>query len=206
MVNYLFVLGLAGAYLLVMSWACRHLPQERWQMAATLPVSKALDGSWQGVNLTFYGVLQASAAALAVALMLMMMGAVGVPALDTFLVTGPLLSVCYPAARWIAAWVEKKPQTMTVGGACFVGLIIAPWLTLAGRQVLAPAVPPGLDITIVLAALTIAYAFGEGLGRLACISFGCCYGKPLDQCSPPPATAIWGPPLCFYRQHQKNCL
>jgi hypothetical protein len=33
-----------------------------------------------------------------------------------------------------------------------------------------------------LAALGIAYAMGEGLGRLACISFGCCYGKPIHQC------------------------
>ena len=35
---------------------------------------------------------------------------------------------------------------------------------------------------IVLAALAIGYILGEGLGRLACLSFGCCYGKPLDQC------------------------
>ena len=184
MANYLFVAVLAAAYLTVLFWACRNLPREEWQVAAALPVSKVVDGSWTGVNLTFYGVLQASAATLAVALMLFMMGTVGVPALDTFLVTGPLLSVCYPASRWVAAWVEKKPQTLTVGGASFVGLILAPWLTLAGRQVLSPAAGPGLNIPTVLAALTIAYAFGEGLGRLACISFGCCYGKPLDQCSP----------------------
>lgn len=30
----------------------------------------------------------------------------------------------------------------------------------------------------------ISYALGEGVGRLACISFGCCYGKPLTQCHP----------------------
>jgi hypothetical protein len=36
----------------------------------------------------------------------------------------------------------------------------------------------------VMAAAAIAYAFGEGLGRLACISFGCCYGRPLHQCHP----------------------
>jgi hypothetical protein len=35
-----------------------------------------------------------------------------------------------------------------------------------------------------LAALGTAYAVGEGLGRLACVSFGCCYGKPLDTFSP----------------------
>jgi prolipoprotein diacylglyceryltransferase len=33
------------------------------------------------------------------------------------------------------------------------------------------------------AAIAIAYAFGEGLGRMACISFGCCYGKPLSTSS-----------------------
>ena len=32
-------------------------------------------------------------------------------------------------------------------------------------------------------AIAIAYAFGEGLGRMACISFGCCYGKPLSTSS-----------------------
>jgi prolipoprotein diacylglyceryltransferase len=36
----------------------------------------------------------------------------------------------------------------------------------------------------VLAAIFIAYAIGEGIGRLACISFGCCYGKPLSSCHP----------------------
>src|SRR5205085_1755107 len=34
------------------------------------------------------------------------------------------------------------------------------------------------------AAVAICYAFGEGIGRLACISFGCCYGKPVEACSP----------------------
>jgi prolipoprotein diacylglyceryltransferase len=31
------------------------------------------------------------------------------------------------------------------------------------------------------AAIAAAYALGEGCGRLACISFGCCYGRPLDR-------------------------
>jgi hypothetical protein len=35
-----------------------------------------------------------------------------------------------------------------------------------------------------LAALSVGYAIGEGVGRLACISFGCCYGKPLSKCNP----------------------
>lgn len=28
--------------------------------------------------------------------------------------------------------------------------------------------------------MLVAYAFGESVGRLACISFGCCYGKPVS--------------------------
>ena len=35
-----------------------------------------------------------------------------------------------------------------------------------------------------MAALAAAYALGEGIGRLACISFGCCYGKPMDEVHP----------------------
>ncbi|MBL0715417.1 MAG: prolipoprotein diacylglyceryl transferase, partial [Desulfosarcina sp.] len=38
-----------------------------------------------------------------------------------------------------------------------------------------------LPIMIYLAAVSIAYCWGEGIGRLACISFGCCYGKPLSE-------------------------
>ncbi|HSM73717.1 MAG TPA: prolipoprotein diacylglyceryl transferase family protein, partial [Desulfobacterales bacterium] len=41
-----------------------------------------------------------------------------------------------------------------------------------------------LPLAATLAALAIAYAVGEGVGRLACISFGCCYGKPLSRTHP----------------------
>ena len=35
-----------------------------------------------------------------------------------------------------------------------------------------------------LSAVSLAYCWGEGIGRLACISFGCCYGKPLREVHP----------------------
>jgi prolipoprotein diacylglyceryltransferase len=41
-----------------------------------------------------------------------------------------------------------------------------------------------VPVVPVLAAASISYAFGEGIGRLACISFGCCYGKPLSEVHP----------------------
>jgi hypothetical protein len=40
------------------------------------------------------------------------------------------------------------------------------------------------DVGISLAALTVAFAFGEGLGRLACLSFGCCYGRRIQDLRP----------------------
>ena len=41
----------------------------------------------------------------------------------------------------------------------------------------------GFDLPVLagFAIISIAYAFGEGIGRLACLSFGCCYGKPLSE-------------------------
>ena len=35
-----------------------------------------------------------------------------------------------------------------------------------------------------MGALAVAYLLGEGIGRLACLSFGCCYGKPLSALGP----------------------
>lgn len=46
-----------------------------------------------------------------------------------------------------------------------------------------------------MAALAIAYAFGEGIGRLAYISFGCCYGRALADLAP--AWQRFMGPLCF---------
>ena len=54
-----------------------------------------------------------------------------------------------------------------------------------------------------MAALTISYAFGEGLGRLACISFGCCYGMPLGDCPPWLRRALGGRGLVFWGECKK---
>jgi hypothetical protein len=95
-----------------------------------------------------------------------------------------LLAICLPAAKMMAFLIEKKQNTFTVGGASFIGIIAAPWIIsltniTAGKWL-------GFNITPInaLATMSIAYTLGEGIGRLACISFGCCYGKPLAECSP----------------------
>lgn len=66
----------------------------------------------------------------------------------------------------------------------FSGILVSPPLVYLINRVFEPVMANPLPPLILLSAVSIAYAFGEGLGRLACISFGCCYGKPLDQCPP----------------------
>lgn len=177
----------SNAFLLLLSvgcasyllWGFRTLPREHWQMMAAVPVRRLAEGPWVGVNLTWYGFFSANAYLVAVALFLVLTGALGMtlPALGLF-VAG-LLGLCIPASRVVARLVEKKAHTMTVGGAVFTGLVASPLVLLASNRLAAWLGWELLPILPVLAALAVAYAFGEGLGRLACLSFGCCYGKPL---------------------------
>jgi hypothetical protein len=177
-----------GAILwLLLRWAFKHLPGEEWQFLAAVPTARREPGLWEGMNLTYYGVLSASAYTLGVALMLALMSSIAVPLLASGCIILVLLGLCVPASRWVARIVENKRHTFTVGGASFVGMVLAPWaiallnifLGLLGG-VPAPILPT-------LAAISIAYAFGEGIGRLACISFGCCYGQSLSEAHP-----LWG--------------
>jgi hypothetical protein len=182
--NESFVLGLAVVCALLVVWACKTLPGESWQILAAVPIAKDEDGRWRGVNLTYYGLLTANAAVASVALFCILMTALGVPLTGTLAVVVAELALCVPAAKFIARIVEKKECTFTIGGAFFVGIVLAPWVVSlvnwsGGRQLGAP-----IPLIPSLAAIMIAYTFGEGLGRLACISFGCCYGKPVTDLPP----------------------
>jgi prolipoprotein diacylglyceryltransferase len=169
---------LVAAYLY---WGIKTLPRERWQFLAAVPVMKLPDGKWVGVNLTWYGLLTANAYAVAIAVLFFLMGSLDVPLTGTALLAAAMLAVCVPASRLVARIVEKKAHTFTVGGAVFVGILVAPWLVIIMNSVVQGfMIPPAAA----LAGFAVAYAFGEGLGRLACISFGCCYGKPLREAGP----------------------
>ena len=172
---------LALVYAIVMWWCCRTLPREKWQILAAMPVVRTETGAWQGQNITYYGFFIAGAMTSALALMLLMLGALKLNVTEMAFILLPILLACVPASRLVARVVEKKPQTITVAGASFVGLLISPVLILAGDWVFDRQ---GSYLLPIMAALAVSNAVGEGLGRLACISFGCCYGKPLDQCPP----------------------
>lgn len=180
--NGLFLLAAAILFSLLIVFGWRRLPGDRYQMLVSLPVARQDATHWLGINFTWYGVLIASAATIAILLVLILAvaaGATPAPVLAMLILT---VGLCLPAARLVARLVEKKHYTFTIGGAFFCGLAAVPLLLLLVNGGCTLLKVPPLDMPMMLAALGIGYILGEGLGRLACISFGCCYGKPLDQC------------------------
>ncbi len=184
MFTEIFILILFGVIALLFSWAFRTLPKEEWQILACLPGHKDSAGIWNGVNLTYYGFFNALAYVFAVLMFLVMIGSLRIPLWGALSVVLPVLFICMWAARFIARWVEKKHHTFSVGAASFVGIVIAPWIILLMNMTLGKWQTFHIPMTETMAAMMVAYAFGEGIGRLACISFGCCYGKPLTDCNP----------------------
>jgi len=54
-----------------------------------------------------------------------------------------------------------------------------------------------------MAATSIGFILGEGLGRMACISFGCCYGKAIKELSPFTA-GFFSRTGCIFHGHTKK--
>jgi hypothetical protein len=96
------------------------------------------------------------------------------------LITFCVLAVFIPSAKIMAYIVEKKKHTITVGGAVFVMIIAAPWIINGVSMLNLSGGFRAGDSWVFLSSMITAYAFGEGFGRLACISFGCCYGRPVS--------------------------
>jgi Prolipoprotein diacylglyceryl transferase len=184
MAGEMFLLGLALFYSLLLAWAFKVLPLEKWQILASVPDRKMGDETWAGRNFTFYGFFTACAYAMATAITFILLSSVGVPIKAIIMVSVFMAVLCVPASRWVAAMVEKKSHTSTVAGAAFVGMIVAPWAICLANMVPGSMMDFHIDVMSCLAAFSIAYSLGEGTGRLACISFGCCYGRPVTDCHP----------------------
>ena len=169
------MLILGGMLTALFVWAFRRLPGEDWQFIACIPGDRRSAG-WNAINFTWFGFFSASAYVLAAALFILLMGAIGVAIFTSVFAVSVLLAICAPASVLVARIVEGRRHGFTVAGALFVGLLIAP-LVFSAMNRLGSNIPIGAA----LAALCIAYVLGEGVGRLACISFGCCYGKPVSE-------------------------
>ena len=182
--QFVFLSTLSILILITIVWGFKTLPKEKWQIMAVLPKEKSLHGKWAGLNLTYYGLLSANAYTFAVIMFFILGASAKIPISGLCVLILAILALCMPASKIVARIVEKKTGTLTVGGAVFIGILISPWLVHLMNLTLGRIYYFNIHITVFLSAISISYAFGEGLGRLACISFGCCYGKPVHQCSP----------------------
>src|SRR5215467_8660358 len=189
-----FVLSLGVLLGSLITWAFKRLPDERWQFIASAPIVKDSSGSWHGLNFTYYGLLTANALVFGVGLLMVLLGSLHVPTTVTLTLIFAVLLLCLPAAKWVARLVECKRCTFTVAGAFFVGIFITPAVVHCFNLVLPEIGLLTIPLVPVLAGVMIAYAFGEALGRLACISFGCCYGK-----------LIWHVPAVIQRTFGNAC-
>src|SRR5262245_53675560 len=104
--NGLFVLAVGAFLMALLAWGFQKLPQEGWQIIATVPRKKSRGEQWVGVNVTYYGLLTASAGTLGILTFLMLLGSVGVPCRASLMVVAVVILCCLPAARLIARLVE----------------------------------------------------------------------------------------------------
>ncbi len=181
MANILFAgcLGLLSCVFL--AWGFSRLTHEHWQIALAAPAEKLTGGMWRGTNYTFYGFFQATAITIAAVILCLLIGSLDIRlyAPRLLVLAAALGMLVFPMSRLIARLVEKKRYTSTVGGAFFIGLLAAPWLVVLVNATIRDASLSQLPVMPFLAAGAASYVLGEGFGRLACISFGCCYGKPV---------------------------
>ncbi|MFZ3045054.1 MAG: prolipoprotein diacylglyceryl transferase, partial [Desulfatirhabdiaceae bacterium] len=181
MENLIFILILAGILTILLTWGFRYLPDEKWQILAVTPRKKMNANTWNGINLTFYGLFNALAYSFGAGMLILLLASAEMPIAVWLPLIACILGICVPASKIIARIVEKKPSTFTVAGASFVGMLITPLLVAAINITIGEGMGFSVPLVPVMAALGIAYAFGEGIGRLACISFGCCYGRPISE-------------------------
>jgi hypothetical protein len=183
MINAIFIAVLAAFMAGLLIWGSKTLPRERWQMIAAVPLVKESDRDWRGMNLTFYGFFSATGSVFGIGLAILLLASVHVSVLVGVILVAGIVLLCLPASRLVAAIVEKKSSTYTIAGAAFVAAMLLPPAVWFGGQYVSRF---GLKLYAVpaLAAAAIAYALAEAIGRLACMSFGCCYGMPLRATSP----------------------
>jgi hypothetical protein len=184
MINIVFLSGLATLLFATLIWGIKTLPSERWQMIAAVPVAKTVDGAWQGINFTFYGFFSATANIFGVTLMIVLLSSLGMPLVAAVALIAAVMLICVPASRLVAKVIEGKPNTFTIAGAAFVAALVLPPAVLVVQQILRSWFNLSIYVLPLLAAASICYALSESIGRLACLSFGCCYGTPLRAARP----------------------
>ena len=119
MSRLLFVLTLALACYLILAWGFRTLPGENWQILAAMPRRRDSAGTWEGLNLTWYGLLPANAYLAATAILFLLLGTLHVPGPAVVTVAALMPGPRAPALQVGGGLVPGKAHTFTVGGGVF---------------------------------------------------------------------------------------
>lgn len=161
------------------------LPRERFQIIGAIPLGEKFKGSgvWRGANFTYYGLILASSTVVAVVVFFVLLSSLGLDMTLVLGIIGFVVVLSLIGAKLIARLVEKKENTLTVAGGATVGLYAMGGIILLNNWLYHEVVPI-IPLFPVMAALAVSYLLGEGFGRLGCISFGCCYGKPIADLGP----------------------
>lgn len=107
-----FVGFLALLFTILMRWGFIHLPEEKWQIIASVPRHKHSAATWNGINFTFYGLFTAGAYTFATAILVILLESVNIPLSGLSFLIVCILGICVPASRLIARIVEKKPAPL----------------------------------------------------------------------------------------------
>ncbi len=179
------LLILSVVFIIIFSWSFKKLPKENMQILACIPIRKLNDEHWHCINITYYGFITCIAYGLSIVTFFFLTASKGVPARISLFIVFTILFFTVPASKIVAKLVEKKKNRFSVGAASFVGVLLIPFVTEFAINFFS-----NLNQTInyffaIVNALAISYCIGEGIGRLACISFGCCYGKQIDHINLP---------------------
>jgi prolipoprotein diacylglyceryltransferase len=208
-----FIAVLSVAMAALLAWSLRNLAADRWQIIAALPVAPqgpGRDEGWRGVNFTYYGFFLATAITLSAALALTLAASIGVGPVHTTLLIVPLLGVGVYASGLVARVLEKKASTFTVVGAVVIVLVLTPWHIVLVDRLEAlwtddTTARMALPVLPLMAVFAVAQCFGEAIGRLGCVSFGCCYGTPVRE-SGLLGRRLFTPMAFAYHSHTKKAV
>lgn len=167
-----------SVFILIIIWGLKNFSKDEFQFFCAIPYKKIEENTYDGINITFYGIISALSCSASVFLFLILIKFLNFPIKLAYFILITIFLTGLFASKALAYLIEKRKNTLTIGGATFVtGIISVPLIYFFIKSF-------NVNETYffpVLSSLATSYTFGEGLGRLACISFGCCYGKPAER-------------------------
>jgi hypothetical protein len=161
----------------------RYFSSERFQVLLVIPHRRLSDGRWLSLNITYYGLFNGIAYTLGALITTMLLLSIGLSFVQILTIVGLTLLICIPSSKIVATLIEHTKTGFTVGGAVFVGIFTAPVAIYITLYLTGGENNTKYLIIPILSAISIGYTLGEGVGRIGCLSFGCCYGKEVERIS-----------------------